>query len=172
MSKSWILLATAAALVACVTAAWAFTSGPSISTGSNPLRTLTVTGSWQNSSSTNSPMFQAQGSTFDVPQGQTFVITDLSFSGAPITLTGTNAPSNESGCTNPRLCILVDGAPAHCTLGNGGQQAFRTGLSIPSGSKVNLFVSVQVFSTSSCSGCPSVHKCTPAAVATGYLMKN
>lgn len=169
MQKPWIVIAATVAISSAVTGAWAYTSGPSISLGSNPLRTLTATATWQNSSTSVQIAPQAQGPAFEVPQGQTLVLTDLSVSASPVNPSATNAGNGDFACSNLRVCVMVDNVALYCSLSS--DQEFKTGLAIASGSKVHLYLTGYVPYVTSGAGV-SVYKCVPAAVATGYLMKN
>ena len=158
MQKPWIVIAATAAIAACATWAFAFTSGPSVSTGSNPLRTLAFTFTFPKNTT---PLFQAK-QVFEVPPGQTLVITDLQGMVSP--------PSDPKWAYNS--CggsgwLAADGQVLVRVLGGAtdGPRSLRTGVAIASGSKVELSMKLNAPP-------PSDLDCPYTLVATGYLMKN
>jgi hypothetical protein len=171
VKKQWLVLVAALALgLALAAVAWAWTSGPSVSGGKNPLRSFraTLTGVCTTSPSVCKPGRQQ---VFEVPQGQTLVITDLMrFCPPP----SAQCLDPASGCsswyceanqfTSGKACLLADGAALWClndmVTSVGTVHADRdlgTGIPIPAGSKVELLWWPEKSAT---------------VVATGYLMRN
>jgi hypothetical protein len=78
MNKQWSVVAATAGILAAGTWAFAFTSGPSVSSGTNPLRTFTTSLQAPATGTT------AKQDVFEVPPGQTLVVTDVRRFGLPV----------------------------------------------------------------------------------------
>lgn len=137
--------------------AYAYTSGPSVTGGANPLRTFVL------HAATTGATNEVKQQVFEVPPGQTLVLTDLAVGD------GSNKQlGNKTECQTRIACILSNGSPLACDsirfYGKGGviRNTVRlgTGLALSSGSKVELAVNGMTAET-----------CHWAITATGYLMR-
>lgn len=156
--RGWVLVAAVCGLAAGASAVRAFQpTGPAVGTGAMPLKTLfanvKVVNKTEASCSSNC-YYTGSSPAFEVPQGQSFVITDFGSLGTnmeygswPEKATGdgpgTQNLPNSSNQGSVSTCVVVDDTPIWCTsllnLANTNPKSLTTGMVVGSGSKVTLW---------------------------------
>ncbi len=167
MAKNgWMVVAVVAGIFAGAATVRAWTSGPSVTGGVNPLKTFVVAaGDWPNQPTAGAESWTYKKDVFVVPAGQTLIVTDV----RPVL----KSINDGNICTSHVVNVLADGVPTLSFLGtDSGTAPFveldgstRTGVAIQSGSTLSL--------TSYAGGGGNNNTCGAyGAVATGYLMHN
>ena len=175
-NKGWIILSATLAIVAAIGGARAFPSGPSVSTGTNPIRYF----QYVDKPAVGIPGAKAfpfytsiskKKQVFEVPAGQTLVVTDFRVRGDWFPSIATYGDPNAASVgTNCKGCLIADGNTLWCTQSTtassqeSSTSPWLTGISVGSGAKVDFYLSND--------GPVNGADATCAAVATGYLMRN
>lgn len=156
--RGWVLVAAVCGIAAGASAVRAFQpTGPAVGTGAMPLKTLfanvkVLTPEKANCST--SCYYTGSSPAFEVPQGQSYVITD--FGSVGYSMESGSWPEKASGDgPNPlslpgaqnqgavSMCVVVDDTPIWCTsptaLANTNPKSLTTGMVVGSGSKVTLW---------------------------------
>lgn len=169
-NKGWIIVSATLAVVTAISVARGFPSGPSVSTGSNPIKYFqyvdkpcTPVPGAKNPDPACSTFWKKK-QVFEVPAGQTYVITDLFATSRWPTGNGAKASFNGD---DGRACVLADGVPMWCVTATGptAQNRLTTGIPIASGAKLEIILEQDA-------GNAPAGENNLAAFITGYLMRN
>ena len=173
-NKGWIIVSATLAVVTAISVARGFPSGPSVSTGSNPIKYFQyVDQPCVAIPAAKGPPFctsiSKKKQIFEVPAGQTLIITDL-HARATWPVSGVPLQGNTHDGSACQVCVLADGNGVWCTQVGGAANIespstqWSTGIAIASGAKLELLLSNDAGVYGADATC--------VAVATGYLMRN